>query len=120
MKKGSEMKVREEFFFTFLLPFSLLPEFSFSLESISREIRANRTPEGTGEEPKDAWFFFFSSFLVLELLASARARVYLSQKGSRQAEGERAKKRGKTRGHWLPRDAMRHSRVLQSWLSSTG
>jgi len=102
MKKGSEMKVREESLFSPLVPFSLLPEFSFSLGSISREIRANRTPEGTGGEPKEARFFFFSSFLVLELLASARARVYLSQKGWRQAEGERAKKRGKTRGHRLP------------------
>jgi len=81
MKKGSKMKVREEALFHLLVLFSLLPEFSFSLGSISREIRANRTPEGTGGGPKEARFFLF--------LVVPRARVTRFRASARLSVAER-------------------------------
>lgn len=94
MKKGSEMKVREETsFFTFLLRFPLLPEFSFSLGSISREIRANRTPEGTGEEPKDAWFFSFSRCSSCSSYSLPRERASICRRKDRDKPRVKGRKR---------------------------
>lgn len=63
--------------------------------SLSRETYGYRTSGRNGRRTEGHVIFFFSSLLVLKLLAFERARVYLSQKGSRQAEGQRLKKRKK-------------------------
>lgn len=120
MKKRSEMKIREESFFAFLLRFPFASRVQFlSRVYLARDPRESNSGRNGRRAKGCMVFFFFSSFLVLELLASARARVYLSQKGSRQARvkgRKREEKREDTGCHEMRCDTLgcssRGSRLL--------
>lgn len=76
--------------------------------------------KGAREERKDAWSSFFSSSLALEILASARARVYLSQGGSRVKGRKRGKKRRRPACHARCDATLTGTPRCRSWPSSTG